>query len=111
MKYRYVYLAHNGKRGTFTIKADSHEEAEKRAEKIRERHKNYLKEFYFSCEVEDNVPSGREALGVLIAIMGAELGKQQVNMSGGKMKPFTPNNIIADETVLRLVFTDNTSGR
>lgn len=40
-----------------------------------------------------------EALGSLIALIGANLGKQQVNMSGGKMNDFSYKQIIENKDV------------
>ena len=40
-----------------------------------------------------------EALGSLIALVGANLGKQQVNMSGGKMKEFSYKQITENSDV------------
>lgn len=40
-----------------------------------------------------------EALGSLIALIGANLGKQQVNMSGGKMNDFSYKKIIENKDV------------
>lgn len=40
-----------------------------------------------------------ESLGCIIALVGANLGKQQVNMSGGKMKEFSYTQIIQNKDI------------
>lgn len=56
----------------------------------------YFKQFEPKQEPKE---TNIKVLGYLIALMGAEFGRHQVNMSGGKMREFSPKTILNNSDV------------
>ena len=80
----------------YTVIDVFHESNTMKKEKYFKVEEKYFKQFEPKQEPKE---TNIKALGYLIALMGAELGRHQVNMSGGKMREFTPKTILNNSDV------------
>ena len=80
----------------YTVIDVFHESNVTKKEKYFKVEEKYFKQFEPKQEPKE---TNIKALGYLIALMGAELGRHQVNMSGGKMREFTPKTILNNSDV------------
>jgi hypothetical protein len=80
----------------YTVIDVFHESNVTKKEKYFKVEEKYFKQFEPKQEPKE---TNIKALGYLIALMGAELGRQQVNMSGGKMGNISHDKILKNSDV------------